>query len=543
MSRLHINILLCAALLGAFDADAKSTKPSASDNNLYINPILHIDYSDPDVVEAIDGTGYYMTASSFQCTPGLPILFSNDLVNWEIENYALNNLTPADFYATPQHGKGVWAPAIRTHNGEYYIYWGDPDFGIYMVKTDNPRGKWSEPVLVKAGKGLIDPCPLWDEDGNAYLVNAWAGSRSGMNSILTVWRMSNDGTALEGNPVLAFDGNDGINHTVEGPKFYKRDGYYYILCPAGGVASGWQLALRSRSPFGPYEAKKVMEQGKSDINGPHQGGLVDSPDGSSWFIHFQDKGLYGRILHLNPVKWANGWPIMGNSGEPVKSYAKPVATSEEHLYHQDSDEFDTPTVGLQWQWHANYEPTFGFVGNMGYMRVYGHALSEDFVNFWEVPNLFLQKFPAEQFEATTKVKISAKADHQQSGIIIMGKDYCRLSLEKVGEGFILKQITCVDADQGGKETEETIARLNPSAKYEAGLYPNYECNIWFKVKVDKGGICHFLYSVNGKTFTETTHSFQAREGKWIGAKIGYFSAQPHGVDRGWIDIDYIHFEK
>jgi beta-xylosidase len=465
------------------------------------------------------------------------------LVNWEIVNYALNNLTPADFYATPQHGKGVWAPAIRTHNGEYYIYWGDPDFGIYMVKTDNPHGKWSEPVLVKAGKGLIDPCPLWDEDGNAYLVNAWAGSRSGMNSILTVWRMSNDGTELEGNPVLAFDGNDGINHTVEGPKFYKRDGYYYILCPAGGVASGWQLALRSRSPFGPYEAKKVMEQGKSDINGPHQGGLVDSPDGSSWFIHFQDKGLYGRILHLNPVKWANGWPIMGNSGEPVKSYAKPVATSEEQLYHQDSDEFDMPTVGLQWQWHANYEPTFGFAGNMGYMRVYGHALSEDFVNFWEVPNLFLQKFPAEQFEATTKVKISAKADHQQSGIIIMGKDYCRLSLEKVGEGFILKQITCADADQGGKETEETIARLNPSAKYEAGLYPNYECNIWFKVKVDKGGICHFLYSVNGKTFTETTHSFQAREGKWIGAKIGYFSAQPHGVDRGWIDIDYIHFEK
>ena len=150
----------------------------------YINPVLYADYSDPDVIRV--GDDFYMTASSFQSAPGLPILHSKDLVNWTIVNYALERIPPYDFYSAPQHGKGVWAPSIRHHDGEYFIFWGDPDFGIYMVKTTDPLGKWDEPVLVKEGKGMIDPCPLWDEDGKAYLVNGWAASRAGMNSTLTV---------------------------------------------------------------------------------------------------------------------------------------------------------------------------------------------------------------------------------------------------------------------------------------------------------------------------------------------------------------------
>lgn len=130
-------------------------------NGMYQNPVIHADYSDPDV--CVVGGDYYMTASSFQCTPGLPILHSKDLVNWRLVNYALKALAPEDFYQIPQHGKGVWAPTIRHHDGEFYIYWGDPDFGIYMVKTDNPLGEWEKPILVKSGKGMIDPAPLWDE--------------------------------------------------------------------------------------------------------------------------------------------------------------------------------------------------------------------------------------------------------------------------------------------------------------------------------------------------------------------------------------------
>ena len=145
-------------------------------NGMYRNPVLHADYSDPDVCAV--GEDYFLTASSFNCTPGLPILHSKDLVNWKIVNYALKKVEPVEYYNEARHGKGVWAPSIRFHEGVFYIYWGDPDFGIFMVKTRDPYGEWDKPVLVKAGKGMIDPCPLWDDDGRVYLAHAWAGSLS-----------------------------------------------------------------------------------------------------------------------------------------------------------------------------------------------------------------------------------------------------------------------------------------------------------------------------------------------------------------------------
>lgn len=509
----------------------------------YVNPVLHADYSDPDVC-AVDGH-YYMTASSFNCTPGLPILHSEDLVNWEIINYAIKDIEPLDFFSKPQHGKGVWAPSIRHHNGEFYIYWGDPDFGIFMVKTKDIYGEWDKPVLVKAGKGMIDPCPLWDDDGKVYLAHAWAGSRAKFNSVITVCEMNSEGTAIVSNPVLAFDGNDGTNHTIEGAKFYKHNGYYYIFAPAGGVATGWQLVLRSKNVFGPYESKIVMSQGKTDINGPHQGAWVDTPSGEAWFLHFQDKGAYGRVLHLNPMEWKSDWPVIGvdtdgdGCGEPVHEYRKPnIGKTVSIVTPAESDEFNSTELGLQWQWHANYQDTFGFTTNMGYMRIYSHILSPEFVNFWEVPNLLLQKFPAEEFTATTKLKVSAKDDGQMSGLIVMGWDYAYLGVEKSGEGFILKYVQCKDAEQKTPEKTSVVGILDKCRTFEAGLYPNYEIDIYLRVKVEAGGKCSFYYSTDGKSFHNVGDTFIARQGKWIGAKVGLFSVAPYGKERGWVDADW-----
>lgn len=517
-------------------------------NGMYRNPVLHADYSDPDVCAV--GEDYFLTASSFNCTPGLPILHSKDLVNWKIVNYALKKVEPVEYYNEARHGKGVWAPSIRFHEGVFYIYWGDPDFGIFMVKTRDPYGEWDKPVLVKAGKGMIDPCPLWDDDGRVYLAHAWAGSRAKFNSVLTVCEMNKEGTAVISDPVLVFDGNDGVNHTIEGAKFYKRNGFYYLFAPAGGVVSGWQLVMRSKDVYGPYEARIVMAQGKTDINGPHQGGWVDTPAGESWFLHFQDKGAYGRVLHLNPMKWINDWPVIGvdkdgdGCGDPVSRYRKPKTGKTYPIETPvESDEFDTRKLGLQWEWHANYQDVFGFTTNMGYVRIYGHELSPHFKNFWEVPNLLMQKFPAEEFTATAKLKVSAKDDGQLSGLIIMGWDYSWIGVEKQGEKFLLKQAVCKDAEQGNLEQVSTLAVLEPSRKFEAGLFPNYEREIYIRVHVDKGAYCRFSYSLDGKKFTEAGTLFKARQGKWIGAKVGMFSVTPHGKERGWVDVDWFRVEK
>ncbi len=267
-------------------------------NGNYKNPILNADYSDPDAIRV--GDDFFMVASSFDAVPGLPVLHSKDLVNWTILTHALKRQPPFEHFEKTQHGNGVWAPSIRYHNDEFYIYYPDPDFGIYLTKAKKAEGPWSEPVLIENGKGLIDPCPLWDEDGKVYLVYAYAGSRAGIKSVIAVKKLNTEGIKTLDEGVIVYDGHEN-DPTIEGPKFYKRNGYYYIFAPAGGVPTGWQLVLRSKNIYGPYERKVVMDQGKSPVNGPHQGAWVDTQTGEDWFLHFQDKEAYGRVVHLQPM--------------------------------------------------------------------------------------------------------------------------------------------------------------------------------------------------------------------------------------------------
>ena len=512
----------------------------------YTNPVINADYSDPDVCVGPSGEDYYLTASSFQCVPGLPILHSKDLVNWEIINYAIGNLYEGDsqlleHFKTPRHGEGVWAPSIRYHAGQFYIYWGDPDFGVYVVKTVNgdPAGEWTKPKCIIHGSGYIDTTPLWDSDGRCYLVNGWANSRSKFASVLTVREMSADGMRPIGQPVIVFDGNGTENRTCEGPKFYKRDGWYWILCPAGGVPTGFQLAMRSKSPYGPYEHKIVLAQGKTNINGPHQGAWVHTKYGEDWFLHFQDKEAYGRVVHLNPVDWSTGWPVMGKNGEPVARYQKPRSSSNLVINPVESDEFNAPVMGKQWQWHANYDEKFGVPTAFGTFRIYTHKLSEDFKNFWEVPNLLLQKTPADQFTATAKLRMTSKADNQMGGLIMMGHNYYALVVKRVGKKFQLLMLTCANADKGTLQTESLIATLKPTEEDKIDYKPGIHKDIYLRLSVSDSKV-KFAWSQDGKKFKNCGDTYQMKEGKWIGAKFGFVAVEPAGkTDRGWVDADWI----
>jgi beta-xylosidase len=532
--------LIFLALFGQHAmAQAFVSKVWSSDNGdgTYKNPIIHADYSDPDVVRVNDD--FYMTASSFNAAPGLPILHSKDLVNWRLINYVFEEQEPKDVFGKAQHGGGVWAPSIRFHNGEFYIFYPDPDVGIYVTKTKDPSSKWSKPVLIKAGKGWIDPCPLWDDDGQAYLVSAFAGSRAGIKTILIVSKMDPAGTRLLDDGVLVFDGHD-KNPTVEGPKFYKRDGYYYIFAPAGGVATGWQLVLRSKNIYGPYEEKIVLAQGKTEINGPHQGALVDTPDGKEWwFVHFQDRGPYGRIVHLEPTVWKNGFPVIGadpdgdGTGEPVQKFNKPnVGKSYPIQTLPDSDEFNDTKIGLQWQWHANPKVEWAFpFPERGVLRMNSVQPPDGFKNLWDVPNLLLQKFPAEEFTATAKVTLAPRFDGEKFGLLIMGLDYSYIGVSFKDGKLYVAQSNARDADKHFPEFDN-VPFLLPSKTF------------YLRVKVSAGAMYSFSFSVDGKAFTNVGVPFKAREGKWIGARVGFFFMRPAQTnDAGTADIDWIRFEK
>jgi beta-xylosidase len=527
-------ILLCLITVTVAQAQLSKVWQPDLGNGKYKNPVIDADYSDPDAIRV--GDNYYIVSSSFDAVPGLPILQSKDLVNWKIIGHALKRQPPFAHFAKTQHGNGVWAPAIRFHNNEFFIYYPDPDFGIYVTKTKNPAGDWSAPVLIEAGKGLIDPCPLWDDDGKAYLVHAYAGSRAGVKSIIVVKKMNAAGDKIIDEGKLIYDGHE-LDPTIEGPKFYKRNGYYYIFAPAGGVSTGWQTILRSKHVYGPYERKVVMDQGKSTVNGPHQGAWVNTPSGEDWFLHFQDKGAYGRVVHLQPMKWVNNWPVIGldrdgdGIGEPVLTFTKPnVNKLTPIITPAESDEFNDNKLGLQWQWQANPLATWSFLNTTnGTLRLYSVKMPDSAKNYWDVPNLLLQKFPGEQFTVTAKMAFmpNTKLENEKAGLIIAGLSYANIALKSKKDGNYLVYTTCKNADKGKIEKEEVLIKLDQK-------------EIYLRVSITKGAICQFSYSLNGNNFKNVNENFVAEPGKWIGAKVGLFCVRDQQTnDSGSADFDWV----
>jgi len=474
----------------------------------YTNPILPYDYSDPDVCRI--GDTYLMTSSSFNNIPGLQILQSSDLVHWTIVDAALPYRLPGYQADSPLLGNFVWAPTIRCHHDTLYIYYGDPDRGIYCVRAPYvPQGfplKWEDAVLVMPAKGFIDPCPFWDEDGRCYLIHGCAGSRRGLKSVLYLAELTKDGLNVEVPSRIIFDGHK-EHVTSEGPKLYKKDGYYYIWHPAGGVVTGWQVVQRSRDVYGPYELKVVLSQGKTAINGPHQGAWVEDIEGNSWFVHFQDVGVAGRIVHLQPVKWSEGWPIVGDNGSPVQTYGavkKGKATEPIWSNFVRRDEFDKATISLDWQWAGGYiNPSWYFCDvRNSQLRLYSYPRGKEMME-----NMLLQKIPYAAFSATCRVRFTPNDNPQlqgkeEAGLIVFGRQSFTLPVPKTGEWVYLK--VEMTADQKGR----------------------------------------FFGSTDGRHWTEAGEVFQAKEGKWIGAQVGFYCTREDRKinDSGYLDVDWFEIQ-
>ncbi|WP_082591462.1 family 43 glycosylhydrolase [Duganella sp. Root198D2] len=503
----------------------------------YRNPILHADYSDPDVIRV--GKRYYMTSSSFTNVPGLPLLESGDMVNWRLVGHALRRLVPGKAFRTPQHGKGVWAPCLRFRDGKFWIFYPDPDFGIYVITAKDFAGPWSKPRLIMAGKGLIDPAPLWDDDGKAWLLHGWAKSRAGFNNVLSLRPMAPDGSRmLDQVSRVVIDGNTLPGYkTLEGPKLYKRNGWYYVFAPAGGVESGWQSVFRSRHIDGPYEARIVMEQGSSSTNGPHQGAWVGAEDGGDWFYHFQDKRAFGRVVHLQPMRWLDdGWPLIGEPsvkpgvGQPVLEYAKPIAGPAPASL-ASGDEFGAKRLAPQWQWVANPAPGWNsLTARAGFLRLYAQPVAAPangeaaIAPLRSLPAVLTQKPPAPVFTAVTKVDLHAVADGDMVGLAMYGQSYAWLGLRREHGELRVAYVRCEAANDRCKEQQE--------ASFPLPL----KTSVHLRMDVGAGGQTAFSYGQDGVHFTPAGTPFTAAMGRWVGAQIALFAT---GAKGSYADIDYL----
>ncbi len=491
----------------------------------YSNPILYADYSDPDVIRA--GKDYYMVASSFHFSPGIPVLKSEDLVHWRIVGHVLPKLTFAPEYDLPgpfeiddskskpvsgtKYASGVWAPAIRYHSGLYYVYWPTPDEGVFMATAKDPAGPWSPPVQVLKGPGYEDPCPFWDDDGQAWLVHGKVGAGP-----LILHRMSPDGTRVYDDGAVIAEDKANLPW-LEGPKLYKRNGWYYIFAPYGGVDKGDEAVGRSRSITGPYEWKTVLAKGNTTVQGPHQGGYVETPGGQGWFIHFNQTGAFGRIDYLEPVAWQDDWPVMGNAGQPVASHAAPETGAwrpQDHL--QDSDEFSGRTLGLQWEWNHNPDDSlWSLSARPGYLRLTAGRAD----HLLTARNTLTQILQGPEATFTARFDISGLSEGERAGLVLFGVSMPWIGVARDGG------VTHIVFAQGGVET------AGPEA---AGV-------IILCAHVTPDQVVHFGYSRDGRHFTAMGNAPLSKFSWWKGSRPGLFTYTTG--EAGHVDIDWFHVSR
>lgn len=462
----------------------------------YKNPILKADYSDPDVIRVKDK--FYMIASDFHFL-GMQVLESTDMVNWKLISQVYHRFDFSGWDENLRYGGGSWAPSIRYHNNKFWIFFCTPDEGLFMTTAETPNGSWSPLHLMKKVTKWEDPCPFWDDDGQAYLVR----SRYGAGPII-LHKMSSDGTQLLDEGVTVYTGP-----VAEGPKLFKKDGYYYISIPEGGVEAGWQTILRSKNIYGPYEKKVVLERGSTDINGPHQGAIVDTPKGDWAFFHFQYDEALGRVVHLQPMHWKDGWPVIGSDldgngiGEPVSVWKKSIVSGS-IFAPQTDDDFSGSTLSLQWQFNHNpVDAAWSLKENPGTLTL--KALQAP--NFWLARNTLTQKVMGDESEATVALDFSKIEEGQRCGLACMGEK---------------RKILGVKAERGKKylfvsnDTLETsIAELGKDLIY-----------LRISIDMEKKSF-QFSYSKDNINFTTCSNPFYIPFGCWKGARVALFCYNKH----------------
>ena len=528
---MSLRALAAAALVACAIAGTYTPALSAAQ---YRNPILFADYSDPDVIRVEDD--YYLVASTFHFSPGLPVLKSRDLVHWKIIGHVLPTLPFAPEYnmAPPftltdatirpagpglRYAGGVWAPAIRFHGGLFYVFWPTPQEGIFMATARRPEGPWSQPVAVIPGAGLEDPCPFWDDDGQAYLIH----SRTGAGPLI-LHRMSSDGgKVLDAGRTIVEDPKN--LPTLEGPKLYKRNGWYYIFAPFGGVEKGGQAVLRARNIQGPYDMRVVLSQGSTNVQGPHQGDYVETPSGQGWFIHFNSTGAFGRIVYLEPVRWEDDWPVIGDPvpgetyGQPVTAHAVPDAGAPATPFHlQDSDEFSSPELSPQWEWNHNPDNRlWSLTARPGFLRL-SASTADALVT---ARNTLTQILQGPQMQATTRIDVTHLGDGQRAGLAMFGVQPSWIGVVR---------------ENGSTNVAFSLAGVESSGPRVPAR------TIDLRVEVTTGQTARFLYSLDrGRTFLPFGYAAPLRFSWWKGARPALFSYRKPvsrtGSD-GWVDVDW-----
>lgn len=518
----------------------------------YRNLLLFADYSDPDVTRV--GDTFYMITSTFHLNPGITILESKDLINWSFVGHAIEDIGKLSecfsFNAMNGYGAGIWAPSIRYHDGMFYIHVGGPKIGLIVCRAKDIHGPWTikrmkfqKPWM---GTKLIDCCPLWDDDGKAYFAAAEPNKSADMkwhDYHVYLFEMSSDGETLLDNGTIIHGG-----YTTEAVKLYKRDGYYYIFYSEHAADEGrvrTQFAARSKNIYGPYERRKLIHTHGGVDKSPNQGGLVEAPDGSWWFLcHREDsapRSAAGRHLMLLPVTWQEGWPIIGvdqdgdGVGEMVWEYQKPIQGYGPYL-PATSDEFDNPVLGPQWQWnHQDRRDRWSLTARPGFLRL--TACRPAFPGgFYHAPNTLTQRLMGESGAAVVKLDTSGMTNGQYAGLCLLSKPslllgiYCENGVKRVRYQYTVYQ---------------QLSHELSSKVYDDSFFCEDICEftgdiVYFRIEY-KDDRAQLSFSADGESFTAADLPKQFAFFAWRGGRMGMYSYNEF-QDGGNADFDWFRYQ-
>jgi beta-xylosidase len=508
-----------------------SNKWGDQEDGTFHNPVLPADYSDIDAIRV--GDDYYAISSTIQFSPGMVVLHSVDLVNWEIISHVVDNLTSIspelNWDRMNCYGKGVWAGSIRHYKGKFWVYFGTPDDGFFMSSATNPEGPWEPLHQLWKVSGWDDCCSFYDDDEQLYFIatNFKLDPTNNKKYNIHLFKMTPDGKSL----IMESDTIIYQSKGSEANKLYKINDFYYHYFSEVNKIGGRQIMMRrSKSLYGIWETKQLNHVDKKKDREPNQGGLLQvSPDNWWFFTHHGSGDWEGRIASLLPVSWIDGWPIIGEVGKDtighmVWSGTKPIQKKEK-LFIQTNDDFKSTNLSVPWEW--NYQPRsdkWSLTDRLGFLRLYAFKPlnpSNTEKLLLRAGNTITQRsMRTDENIVTIKMDIENMTNGQYAGLTHLStRNYSTFGIKQENDSKLLVY------DYNGIET--VVIKFSQKT-------------IWLQSTWDFQGVNTYSYSLDAKTYIPLENSSKLTWGSYRGDRIGIFNYNTK-EDQGFVDIDWFRY--
>lgn len=487
----------------------------------YLNPIIPADFSDIDCIKV--GHDYYAITSTFQFSPGMAIIHSTDLVNWEYCGHAVPDLTQISRELDSQHmnryARGIWAGTLRYHQGKFYLFFGTPDEGFFMTSASRVEGPWEALTCLLPEAGWDDCSVYWDQDGKSYFI----GTHFSDNYKTYIFDMSPDGKRINRQSARLVNEGNGR----EANKLLKQGDWYYIVFSEYQPGKGrYVMAKRAKAITGPYTEERQLAQPNTEANEPNQGGIIEGGDGKWYFLTHHGTGDWsGRIASLLPVNWEEGWPLIGSQSTREKGgmvwKGKMPSKDKKRRFLRRSDDFSNAVLGIQWEW--NYQPRqemFSLTSRKGWLRLRAFKpLHEN--DLLSAGNTLTQRsFRTSRNRVTVKMDISAMANGQHAGLCHFSEKHSGLGITKESGALFL-------------EYRKNGDILKKRIELPTVIYLRSEWGL--------DGLSSYSYSKDGKHFKPFGHCYQLSWGYYRGDRIGIYNFNDK-EEKGFVDIDYCHYD-